>query len=124
MHDGQRNPSLSPEANWMQVASAISCGGLGAVNIVDKSGNLLGLITDGDLRRWLAKNKPTELETLNAEQLMTHNPIVVTPDILAYDALKLMEERASQINVLPVVNAKSYCLGLIRLHDIVGSGLQ
>lgn len=124
MHDGDRNPTLCPEATWIEVASAISCGGLGAVNIVDRSGNLLGLITDGDLRRWIGKNKSTELETLEAEKLMTHNPVVVTPDILAYDALKLMEERASQINVLPVVDAEGCCLGLIRLHDIVGSGLQ
>ena len=123
MHDGDRNPTLYSEATWIEVASAISCGGLGAVNIVDKSGNLLGLIADGDLRRWIEKSKSTELETLTAEQLMTHNPIVVTSDVLAYDALKIMEERASQISVLPVVDPEGYCLGLIRLHDIVRSGL-
>ena len=123
MHDGDRNPTLNASATWMEVASAISCGGLGAVNIVDESGNLLGLIADGDLRRWIEKSQLTELETLTAEKLMTHNPIVVTPDTLAYDALKLMEERASQISVLPVVDAEGCCLGLIRLHDIVRSGL-
>lgn len=124
MHCGDRNPTLMTEATWMEVASAISCGGLGAVNIVDKFGSLLGLITDGDLRRWMEKIKLTELENFEAEKLMTRSPIVVTPDILAYDALKLMEERTSQIDVLPVVDAEGYCLGLIRLHDIVGSGLQ
>ncbi|MGF1588783.1 MAG: SIS domain-containing protein [Pleurocapsa sp.] len=124
MHCGDRNPTLFAEAVWIEVASAISCGGLGAVNIVDQSGTLLGLITDGDLRRWIGKIKPTELETLSAKQLMTHTPVVVTPDVLAYDALKLMEERTSQIDVLPVVDDHECCLGLIRLHDIVGSGLQ
>ncbi|HEY9768113.1 MAG TPA: KpsF/GutQ family sugar-phosphate isomerase [Coleofasciculaceae cyanobacterium] len=124
MHCGDRNPTLFAEAAWIEVASAISCGGLGAVNIVDRAGNLLGLITDGDLRRWIGKIKPTELETLEAEKIMTNNPTVVTPDVLAYDALKLMEERTSQIDVLPVVNHQGCCLGLIRLHDIVGSGLQ
>ena len=124
MHRGDRNPTLFAEAAWIEVASAISSGGLGAVNIVDRAGTLLGLITDGDLRRWIGKIKPTELETLEAKKIMTDNPIVVTPDVLAYDALKLMEERTSQIDVLPVVNHQGYCLGLIRLHDIVGSGLQ
>jgi arabinose-5-phosphate isomerase len=124
MHHGEDNPTLYSTATWIEVISAISGGGLGAVNIVDKSRNLLGLITDGDLRRWIGKNKLAELETLTAEQIMTHNPVVITPDILAYDALKLMEERVSQINVLPVVDVEGCCLGLIRLHDLVGSGLQ
>jgi arabinose-5-phosphate isomerase len=43
--------------------------------------------------------------------------------MLAFDALRLMEDRASQINVLPVVNGEGVCVGLIRLHDVVRSGL-
>ncbi|NJK52352.1 MAG: CBS domain-containing protein [Leptolyngbyaceae cyanobacterium SU_3_3] len=54
---------------------------------------------------------------------MTINPVSVTPDILAYDALKLMEERPSQISVLPVVDTQQRCIGLIRLHDLLRSGL-
>jgi arabinose-5-phosphate isomerase len=123
MHGGDRNPTLDPDATWIEVVSAISCGGLGAVNIVDELGNLLGLITDGDLRRWMEKIQLSKLETVTAQKLMTKNPIVVTPDVLAYDALKIMEERLSQINVLPIVDVDGCCLGLIRLHDIVGSGL-
>ena len=49
--------------------------------------------------------------------------IVTNPEMLAFDALRLMEDRPSQINVLPVVDDKSQCVGLIRLHDIVRSGL-
>lgn len=124
MYCGDRNPTLDPEADWIKIVSAISCGGLGAVNIVDELGNLLGLITDGDLRRWMEKVQLSQLATLKAKKLMTKNPIVITPDILAYDALKIMEERPSQIDVLPIVDVKGYCLGLIRLHDIVGSGLS
>ena len=124
MHCGDRNPTLLSSATWIEIVSAISGGGLGAVNIINKFGSLLGLIVDGDLRRWIEKTKPTELETLDAEQLMTCEPIVVTPETLAYDALKLMEERTSQIDVLPVVDRQNRCLGLIRLHDIVRSGLS
>jgi arabinose-5-phosphate isomerase len=123
MYSGNHNPILHPDATWIEVVSAISCGGLGAVNIVDESGNLLGLITDGDLRRWMEKIKLSKLETLKAEKLMTRSPIVVTPDVLAYDALKIMEERPSQIDVLPIVDLEGYCLGIIRLHDLVRSGL-
>ncbi|MGL5795650.1 MAG: KpsF/GutQ family sugar-phosphate isomerase, partial [Waterburya sp.] len=123
MHGGDRNPTLHPDATWIEVVSAISCGGLGAVNIVDESINLLGLITDGDLRRWMEKIKLSKLETLKAEKLMTKSPIVVTSNVLAYDALKIMEERPSQIDVLPVVDVEGCCLGLIRLHDLVRSGL-
>ncbi len=54
---------------------------------------------------------------------MTRNPVVANPDLLAFDALRLMEDRPSQINVLPVVDDDRRCVGLIRLHDIVRSGL-
>jgi arabinose-5-phosphate isomerase len=54
---------------------------------------------------------------------MTGKPVVATPDLLAYDALQLMEDRPSQISVLPVVDQDGKCVGLLRLHDIVRSGL-
>jgi len=54
---------------------------------------------------------------------MTRKPVVVTPELLAFDALRLMEDRPSQISVLPVVDADERCVGLIRVHDIVRSGL-
>jgi arabinose-5-phosphate isomerase len=123
MYSGDRNPTLAPDATWIEVISGISGGGLGAVNIVDEAGNLIGLITDGDLRRWMEKSQLSQLETLTAQKLMTTSPIVVTPDVLAYDALKIMEQRPSQIDVLPIVDFEGCCLGLIRLHDLVGSGL-
>ena len=60
---------------------------------------------------------------LKCDDLMTHNPIVTAPEMLAFEALRLMEDRPSQINVLPVVDGDSKCVGLIRLHDIVRTGL-
>jgi arabinose-5-phosphate isomerase len=54
---------------------------------------------------------------------MTREPVVTTADALAFDALRLMEDRPTQINVLPVVDRDRLCVGLIRLHDIVRSGL-
>ena len=123
MHGGQDNPKISPDAPWLEVITKITQGGLGAVNVVDKQGKLLGLITDGDLRRTFQKIQPTELGDIVSSAIMTINPIRVTPNELAYNALQLMENRPSQISVMPVVDAERICLGLIRLHDIVRSGL-
>jgi arabinose-5-phosphate isomerase len=123
MHTGVETPTVSPQAAWIEVLSTISQGGLGAVNVVDDSGCLVGIITDGDLRRLLQKVKQKDPETLTASSMMTPNPVVVSPDLLAYHALQLMENRPSQISLLPVVDGQQHCVGLIRLHDIVRSGL-
>lgn len=123
MHSGSENPTLLPQASWLDVVSTISRGGLGAVTIIDETRHLVGLVTDGDLRRWVQKTQSIELESLQAEKIMTANPVVVGPEDLAYEALKLMENRPSQISVLPVVDEHRICLGLLRLHDIVRCGL-
>lgn len=123
MHSGEDNPTLSPDASWLEVVSTVSQGGLGAVSIVDEGGKLLGIVTDGDLRRAMEKTSPLAFSDLTAVKIMTHNPIAIAPQILAYDALQIMENRSSQIAVLPVVDEENLCLGLVRLHDIVRSGL-
>lgn len=119
MHE---SPNISPDANWLEVVKAISKYSLGAVNVVDEHKNLIGIITDGDLRRTIEKTPPKDFEHLFAEQMMTKKPTIATPEMLAFDALKLMEERERQISVLPVVEENKVC-GLLRLHDIVRSGL-
>lgn len=123
MKGGAENPRIRMDAPWLEVIAAISRGGLGAVNVVDDANHLFGIITDGDLRRALQKIEHAELENLRSHAIMTRDPVVATPDLLAYDALRLMEDRPSQISVLPVVDGERVCVGLIRLHDIVRSGL-
>lgn len=119
MHE---SPDISPEANWLEVVKAISKFALGAVNVVNEKRQLIGIITDGDLRRTIEKTSPIDFAALNAEAMMTKNPITVNPEMLAFDALQLMENRPSQISVLPVEENGKSC-GLLRLHDIVRSGL-
>ena len=120
MHD---SPNLSPEADWLEVVKSLSEYSLGAVNVVDANQKLVGIITDGDLRRIIEKFSPENLPNLTAGQMMTKNPTIAAPEMLAFDALKLMENRPRQISVLPVVDEKGICAGLLRVHDIVRSGL-
>ncbi len=120
MHE---SPSILPSANWLDAVKAISKYSLGAVNVVDENERLIGIVTDGDLRRTIEKTAAEGLASLTAEQMMTKNPVTATPEMLAYEALQLMENRPSQISVLPVVDESGKCHGLLRLHDIVRSGL-
>ena len=76
-----------------------------------------GLITDGDLRRCLAEGE--DIDLLDAQKIMTTDPVSISSNSSVDNALKLMEDRRSQISVLPVVREEDgECLGLIRLHDI------
>ena len=120
MHE---SPNIAPDASWLEVVKAISKFSLGAVNVVNGAGSLAGIVTDGDLRRTIERTGSDGLADLTAEQMMTAGPITASQEMLAYDALQLMENRPSQISVLPVVDGNGVCVGLLRLHDIVRSGL-
>ncbi|MEM1367942.1 MAG: KpsF/GutQ family sugar-phosphate isomerase [Cyanobacteria bacterium P01_H01_bin.15] len=123
MHGGADNPQVMAAESWLSVVSAISRGCLGAVSVVDHHQILQGIITDGDLRRALENVEMENLSKLSAATLMTPEPTTITPERLAYDALQLMENRPSQISVLPVVDKNNRSLGLLRIHDIFRSGL-
>ncbi|MCH2036616.1 MAG: CBS domain-containing protein, partial [Puniceicoccaceae bacterium] len=89
---------------------------LGAACIVDKEEQLLGIITDGDVRRLLA-NKGDILD-LPIGDCMTQDPLTVNKEQLLGEAIQLMEDRESQISVLPVViSDEQKLVGLVRLHD-------
>ncbi len=120
MHAGDRNPTTPPDAQWSQIIERISKGNLGAISVVEPDGRLLGIITDGDLRRLGQKFPVDQFEGLTAAQIMTPRPVVAYPHMLAYDALQLMEKRSSQITVLPVVDDTGRVMGLIHIHDIIG----
>jgi arabinose-5-phosphate isomerase len=80
-------------------------------------------VTDGDLRRTIEQTPPEQLAALHAEACMTAHPVLVRAGVLAVDALELMENRPSQISVLPVVDEADRCVGIVRLHDLVRSGI-
>ena len=91
--------------------------------IVDDEHHLLGIFTDGDLRRALYKNGPDVL-SIPLEKLYQKNPKVITDDKLAWNAMQLMEhDQRNPFMVLPVVDSKKVLKGLIKMHDVVQSGL-
>jgi arabinose-5-phosphate isomerase len=118
------SPNVPVDAGWLDVVRAISNHALGAVNVINGDSTLLGIITDGDLRRTIERTPPEALSGLSAEMMMTRSPVCVAPEMLAFDALRLMEDRPSQISVLPVKDEDGKCIGLLRIHDVVKSGLQ
>jgi len=116
MHPVSSLPVVSPSMLLLDVVTAITEGGLGAVPILSGGGRLAGLVTDGDVRRAL---QHCDISTLGAVQA---SDVIVALDAMAYDALRLMEDRPSQIAVLPVVE-DGCCAGLLRLHDLARIGL-
>lgn len=91
---------------------------LGATFVVGIDDTLLGIITDGDLRRFLAK-KESILGKM-VENVMSKNPRTVSPDSPAYTALNMMEQY--QITVLPITDSHGRVQGILHLHDILGKG--
>ena len=86
--------------------------------VVNENEELLGIITDGDLRRMLEKT--TSLEEMRAEQIMTPHPKTINADAPAIDAMELM--RINNITQLPVVVENRYA-GVIHLHDLIREGI-
>ncbi len=121
MHKEDENPQLPPNASIESIIEVITKKRMGAVNIVDQQNLLLGIITDGDIRRAL-KNRYSFFN-LKAEDVMTPNPITIHEEELAVNAIDLLENRPSQIPVLPVIDAFGRNVGIIRIHDLVKAGL-
>ena len=120
MHIGEELPVLSQEEHIENVLMTLTKKKMGAVCISDsgkEKGRLIGIITEGDIRRALSHKE--EFFKYKAEDIMIKNPVSINVDAMALDALHLMENRESQISVLPVVE-KGNVVGIIRIHDLVG----
>ena len=116
MHPVEKVACCEEDTTLRNLVIAMTEYPLGAACII-RDGRLLGLVTDGDLRRALREQE--DILSLKASALMSTGPVVVKPDVSVGAALRIMEERSSQISVLPVVAPDdSSLLGLLRLHDI------
>lgn len=120
--DGQV-PLCRPEDTLGDILVNLSNKQCGCILIVDNAQTLLGIFTDGDLRRALQKHGPQAL-SIAMDQLMTLTPRTIGPDELAAKALSLMEDDQKRpITTLAVVDESNKVLGLIKMHDIVQTGL-
>ncbi len=115
----------SEELPWVDVSQSVDSiievitrKNLGAALVRDGT-EWIGLITDGDIRRALRHGK--KFFELQAREVMTVKPIAIHENEKVVRAIELMENRPSQISVLPVVNDDKQCVGLVRLHDLIGT---
>ena len=110
-------PKVFPQQSLKEVIVEMTQKRLGVTAVVDDSNRLLGIITDGDLRRMLSSD--IDLNKVKAGDIMTRNPKHIEPDELAVEALNML--RKNEITQLVVANGESY-LGIIHLHDLLREG--
>jgi arabinose-5-phosphate isomerase len=115
---GDAVPSIAKGASMSEAIAEMNRHSLGVILILSPQEVLLGIITDGDIRRAVAGK--IDLHNLTVEQLMSKNPYRVQAGTPTYDALNLMEHH--QITVLPIVDEKERVQGILHLHDILGKG--
>lgn len=117
LYVNNEKPMVDANADIPSVIIEISSKRLGATAVLEQ-GKLIGLITDGDLRRMLLSGKA--LEQVCARKIMTKDPKTISPDVLVAHALDIM--RSNSITQLPVVSKGEY-LGVIHIHDILKEGI-
>ncbi|NTU41518.1 MAG: KpsF/GutQ family sugar-phosphate isomerase [Nitrospirales bacterium] len=120
MHSGEALPSVSPECSMTQAVMEISSKRLGLTVVADKAGLMLGILTDGDIRRGLEK-WGKELFDMKAAEAMTRTPKTIRETELAAKALNIME--AHSITALVIPDEEGKAKGIIHLHDILKEGI-
>lgn len=118
MHSGAEMPIVNEDTVMQEALLEMTSKMLGCVGIINKKGELVGIITDGDLRRWLSP----ELMTEKACKVMTKNPQTISPDALAIEALNKMNNTGKGITNLFVVEGKKP-VGVIHIHDCLRAGV-
>jgi arabinose-5-phosphate isomerase len=117
MHTGDTIPRVAPQTSMPEVIYEMSRKGLGLTTVVEGE-HLLGVISDGDLRR-LLERRGKDVMDLTASDCMTANPKTIRPQEFATAALSIMEQK--KITSLPVVNKESQLVGIVHLHDLWGT---
>jgi arabinose-5-phosphate isomerase len=118
MITGEDIPLVKKDTSLRQAVSILNAKNLGAVLIVDAEQRVAGIITDGDIRRMVAKE--VNLDTQFAVDHMTPGPKTISKELLAADALSIMQEH--EITILPITDAKGHLAGVLHLHDLLGKG--
>ncbi|MCG8411145.1 MAG: KpsF/GutQ family sugar-phosphate isomerase [Bacteroidales bacterium] len=119
LYKNNEKPKVKLTDSVNDVIIEISSKRLGATSVVDDSGILLGIITDGDIRRMLQNHQ--SLEKLTAQNIMSENPKTISKNELAINAFQLMEK--NNITQLIVTNEENKYIGMVHLHDILREGI-
>ncbi len=119
MHKGTENPVVDEETPIRDAIYVMTNSKMAATSVVDQSGCLVGFFADGDLRRYLSRDE-VDL-TLPIGTVMTRNPKVARPDMMAVKALEILE--SYKIIELPVVDDQNTPIGMVHLHDITRAGI-
>jgi len=120
MHGGDNLPRVSDSASLSEALLEMSRKGLGMTTVVDDRGRLVGLFTDGDLRRLLDHGE-ISIKTTPIGEVMTRRFTSASAQMLAAEALQLMESR--RINALPVVDGEGVLVGAFNMHDLLRAGV-
>ena len=118
MLTGERIPWVSPDAPFVDALGELNDKNIGAVLVVSGEKRILGIITDGDIRRLMVKS--AGIFARQVSEVMTKSPKTIQPDLLAADALSIMQRH--EVMVLPVANAEQRLIGILHLHDLLGKG--
>ena len=121
MHSGDANPVISEDKSMKDAIIEITSKRLGATSVVNDEGYLVGIITDGTLRRAIEEHE--NLLEKSVKEIMAKNPIAIESGKLAAEAVHIMEDRPSQIMVLPVIDKEGRPIGMLRIHDLVKMGV-
>ncbi|WP_143735713.1 KpsF/GutQ family sugar-phosphate isomerase [Microbulbifer mangrovi] len=119
MHAGDELPQVAPETPLSTALLEMTSKGFGMTTVVDKGGHLLGVFTDGDLRRVIDQKQ--ELDSATMDQVMSRRPKTVSAHTLAAEALRIMED--SKITALVVEDPEHHPIGLLHMHDILRAGV-
>lgn len=119
MHTGNGIPLVSEDTMLQDALVVMTAKMLGCVGVVDDKGVLKGIITDGDLRRWLSP----DLLQKKVSDVMTKNPKTIGPDVLAAEALNIMNNTGKGITQLFVVQDDNKPIGIIHIHDCLRVGV-
>lgn len=124
----QKMHLISPNTSLPEIISVITRDGIGSGIVEDpkRNGYMLGIITDGDLRRSLERTNQNQWSTLKAKSILTAEPITIKESQFAQKALDYMEnnKKNKPVTVLPVVDNQDKVVGLLRLHDLLQLGLK
>ncbi len=119
MHTGEQMPRNAPDDLLRDALLEMSRKGLGTTVVVDREDHVLGVFTDGDLRR--ALDRQVDVHTAKVAEVMTPHGKTIAPGTLAAEALRMMQQY--RINALPVVNSAGKLAGVLNMHDLLRAGV-